>query len=180
MLLKCCTQYASKFEKLSSGHRTVKGQFSFQSQRIFKLPYNCTHFICQKDYVQNPSNQALAVCELRPSRCTSCIQKKQRNQRSNCQHPWIIDKGGNSKKIYFCFIDYAKAFDCVNHNKLWKILQESGIAAHLTCLLRNLCKGQYAELQLDMEQQTSSKLGKEHVKAVYCHPAYLTYMQSTS
>ena len=128
MLLKCCTQYASKFEKLSSGHRTVNGQFSFQSQRMFKLPHNCTHFICQKDYVQNPSNQALTVCELRNSRCPSCIQKKQRNQRSNCQHPWIIEKGGNSKKIYFCFIDYAKAFDCVDHNKLWKILKTDGNA----------------------------------------------------
>ena len=94
---------------------------------------------------------------------------------------WIIGKEKELQKIfYFCFIDYAKAFDCVNHNKLWKILQESGIAAHLTCLLRNLCEGQYAKLELDMEQQTSSKLGKEHVKAVYCHPAYLTYMQSTS
>ena len=125
MLLKCCTQYASKFEKLSSGHRTVNGHFSFQSQRMFKLPHNCTHFICQKDYVQNPSNQALTVCELRNSRCPSCIQKKQRNQRSNCQHPWIIEKGGNSKKIYFCFIDYAKAFDCVDHNRLWKILKQT-------------------------------------------------------
>ena len=68
----------------------------------------------------------------------------------------------------------------MDQNTLWKILQEMEIADHLTCLLRNLCKGQYAELQLDMEQQTSSKLGKEHVKAVYCHPAYLTYMQNTS
>ena len=82
------------------------------------------------------------------------------------------------KNIYFCFIDYAKAFDCVDHNKLWKILKEMGIPDHLICLLRNLYAGQ--QLELDMEQQTGSKLGKEYVKAVYCHPAYLTYMQSTS
>ena len=62
----------------------------------------------------------------------------------------------------------------------WKILQEVGIPDHLTCLLRNLCAGQKQRLELDMEQQTGSKLGKECVKAVYCHPAYLTYMQSTS
>ena len=84
------------------------------------------------------------------------------------------------KTIYFCFIDYAKAFDCVIHKKLWKILQEMGIPDHLTCLLRNLCAGQEATVKLDMEQQTCSKLGKQHVKAVYCHPAYLTSMQSTS
>ena len=68
------------------------------------------------------------------------------------------------KNIYFCFIDYAKAFDCVYHNKLWKI-QEMGIPDHLTCLLRNLYAGQEAT-ELDMEQQTGSKLGKEYVKTV--------------
>ena len=83
------------------------------------------------------------------------------------------------KNINFCFIDYSKAFDCVDHNKLWKIFQEMGIPDHLTCLLRNL-QVKKQQLELDMEQQTSSKLGKEYVKAVYCHPAYLTYMQSTS
>ena len=55
-----------------------------------------------------------------------------------------------------------------------------GIPDHLTCLLRNLYAGQEKQLELDMEQQTGSKLGKEYVKAVYCHPAYLTYMQNTS
>ena len=92
---------------------------------------------------------------------------------------WIIEKAREfqKKNIYFCFIDYAKAFDCVDHNKLWKILKEMGIPDHLTCLLRNLYAGQ---LKLDMKQQTGSKYEKEYVKAVYCHPAYLTYMQSTS
>ena len=84
------------------------------------------------------------------------------------------------KNIYFCFIDYAKAFDYVDHNKLWKILKEMGIAEHLTCILRNLYADQEATLELDMEQQTGSKLGKEYIKAVYCHLAYLTYIQSTS
>ena len=84
------------------------------------------------------------------------------------------------KNIYFCFIDYAKAFDCVDHNKLWKILKEMGISDHLTCLLRNLYAGQEATVRTGMDQQTGSILGKEYVKAVYCHPAYLTYMQSTS
>ena len=61
------------------------------------------------------------------------------------------------KNIYFCFIDYAKDFECVDHNKLWKILKEMGILDHLTCCLRNLYAGQKQQLELDMEQQTGSK-----------------------
>ena len=83
------------------------------------------------------------------------------------------------KNIYFCFIDYAKAFECVDHHKLWKILKEIGTTDHLTCLVRNIYASQEAT-ELDMEQRTASKLGKQYVKAVYCHPVYLTYMQSTS
>ena len=61
------------------------------------------------------------------------------------------------KNMYFCFIDYAKAFDCVDHNKLWEILKEMRIPDHLTCLLRNLYAGQEATVKLDMEQQIGSK-----------------------
>ena len=65
---------------------------------------------------------------------------------------WIIKKAREFQRtIYFCFIDYAKAFDCVDHNKLWKILQSMGIPDHLTCLLRNLYAGQEAA-ESDMEQ----------------------------
>ena len=71
---------------------------------------------------------------------------------------WIIKKAREfQKNIYFCFIDYAKAFDCVDHNKLMKILKELGIPDHLTCLLRNLYAGQEQHLELEMEQQTGSK-----------------------
>ena len=69
---------------------------------------------------------------------------------------WIIKKAREfQENIYFCFIDYPKAFDFVDHNKLWRILKEMGIPDHLTCLLRNLYAGQ--ETELDMEQQTGSK-----------------------
>ena len=71
----------------------------------------------------------------------------------------------------------AKAFDCVDYNKLWKIFKEMGIQDHVTCLLRNLYVDKEAT---DTEQLTGSKLGKEYDKAVYCHSAYLTSMQSTS
>ena len=70
---------------------------------------------------------------------------------------WIIEKAIEfQKSIYFCFIDYAKAFDCVDHNKLWKILKEMGIPDHLICLLRNLYTSQEATVRTDMEQQTGS------------------------
>ena len=71
---------------------------------------------------------------------------------------WIIEKARDSQKnIYFCFIDYAKAFDCVAYNKLWKILKEMGIPDHRTCLLRNRVQVRKQQLELDMEQQTGSK-----------------------
>ena len=84
------------------------------------------------------------------------------------------------KNIYFYFIDYAKAFGYVDHNKLWKILTEMGIPDYLTSLLRNLYAGQAATVRIGHGATDWLKLGKEHVKAVYCHSAYLSYMQSTS
>ena len=80
---------------------------------------------------------------------------------------WIMEKAKEfQKNIYFCFIDYAKAFDCVDHNKLENSSRNGNTRPQ--------------QLQPDMEQHTGSKLGKEYIKAVYCHPACLTYMQSTS
>ena len=80
---------------------------------------------------------------------------------------WIIEKAREfQKNIYFCFIDYAKAFNCVDHHKLWEILKEMWIPDHMTCLLRNLYAGRKQQLEPDMEQQTGSKLEKEYVEAV--------------
>ena len=97
---------------------------------------------------------------------------------------WIIKKAREVwKNIYCCFIDYAKAFDSVDHNKLWKILKEMGIPDHLSYLLRNLHSGQEATVRTgheNIEKWTFSKLGKEYIKAIYYHPAYLIFMQTTS
>ena len=94
---------------------------------------------------------------------------------------WIIKKAREfQKNIYFCFIVYAKAFDCVDHNKVWKILKEMWISDHLTCLLRNLYAGQEATVRTVHGTVDWFQIGKEYIKAVYCHPAYLTYMQNTS
>ena len=90
---------------------------------------------------------------------------------------WIMEKARQfQESIYFCLIDYAKAFDCVDHNKLWTILKEMGIPDHLTCLLRTCLEVRKQQLELDMQQQSGSKQKKEYIKTVYCHPAYLTYM----
>ena len=71
---------------------------------------------------------------------------------------WIIEKAREfQKNIYFCFIDYAKAFDCVDHNKLWKILKEMGTPDYLTCLWETCMQVRKQQLELDMEQQTGSK-----------------------
>ena len=105
--------------------------------------------------------------------------RRTRDQIANIR--WIMEKARECQKnIYFCFIDYTKNFDCVDHIKLWKILKEMGIPDHWTCILRICMQVRKQQLELDMEQQAASKSGKEYVKAVYCHPAYLTYMQSTS
>ena len=79
-----------------------------------------------------------------------------RDQIANIR--WIMEKAREfQKNSYFCFIDYAKAFNCVDHHKLWKILKEMGIPDHLTCLLRNLMQVRKQQLELDMEQQTGFK-----------------------
>ena len=77
-------------------------------------------------------------------------------------------------KIYFCFTDYTKAFDCVDHNKLREILQEMGIPEYLICVLRNL-QIKKQQLELDMEQQTDSKLEKEYIKAVFCNKGQIVW-----
>ena len=109
------------------------------------------------------------------------FRKGRRTRDQIANNHWIIEKAREfQKNISFCFIDYAKAFDCVDHNKLWKILKEMGIPDHLTCLLRNLYAGQEATVRTRHGTMIGSKQEKEYVKAVYCHPAYLTSMQSTS
>ena len=146
MLWKCWTQYASKFGKLSSGCRTGKGQFSFQSQRK-AMPKNA------QTTTQLHSSHTLVMFKILQVRLQQYVNRElpdvqagfrkgrgTRDQIANIH--WIIEKARQfQKNIYFCFIDYVKAFDYLDHNKLWKILQEMGIPDHLTCLLRNLYAG---------------------------------------
>ena len=105
----------------------------------------------------------------------------QKNQRSNWQH--LLDHHKSNrvpKKIYFCFIDYAKAFDCVDHNKLWKILQEMRIPDHLVCLLRNLYAGQETRVRTRRGTTDWFKIGKEEGQGCILSPClfnlYAEYM----
>ena len=101
-----------------------------------------------------------------------------RDQIANIR--WIMVKAREfQKNIYFCFIDYAKAFDCVGHNKLWKILKEMEIPEHLTCLLRNLYAGQEATVRTG-HGTTLVPNRKKNTSRLYIVTAYLTSMQSTS
>ena len=94
---------------------------------------------------------------------------------------WIMEKAREfQKNIYFCFIDYAKAFDYVDHNKLWEILKEMGIPDHLTCLLRNPYAGQEATVRTGHGTTYWSQRGKGVRQGCILSPSYLTYIQSTS
>ena len=130
MLWKCYTQYVSKFGKLNSGHRTSKVmlkilQARFQRYMDHELPDVQAGF------------------------------RKGRGKRDQIASIlWIIEKARKfQKNIYFCFIDYAKAFDCVDHNKLWNILQKMWIPDYLTCLWETCRQVRKQQLELDMKQQ---------------------------
>ena len=100
--------------------------------------------------------------------------RKTRDQIANIH--LIVEKARKiEKSIYLCSIDYAKIFDCVDHNRLWNTPKERGIPDHLTCLLSNLPAGQEATVRT---LYATDWFRKEYDKSVYCHSVYLTYMQS--
>ena len=115
------------------------------------------------------------------SRCSSWFRKGRgtRDQIGNIR--WIIKKAREfQKNIYFCFIDYAKAFDCVDHNKLWKILKEMGIPDHLTCLLKNLYTGQEATVRTGHGTTDWFQIGEGVHQSCILSPCLLNLYDSTS
>ena len=112
-------------------------------------------------------------CELPDAQAIFRKERETRDQFANIC--WIIKKAREfQKNIYFCFIDYAKAFDCVDQNKLLKILKEMGIPDYLTCLMRNLYASQEATVRTGHGTTDWFQIGRSYVKAAYCHPDYLT------
>ena len=157
MMWKCCTQYASKFGKLSSGHRTGKGQFSFQSQRMFKLPHNCTHLNAGKVKLKilQARLQQYVNSELPDVQVGFIKGRGTRDHIFNIR--WIIKKAREfQKNICFCFIEYAKAFvwittNCGKFFKRWEY-QTTWPASWEICMQVKL-----QQLELDMKQQTGFK-----------------------
>ena len=163
MLWKCCTKHASKFGKLT---RTGKGQFSFQSQRK-AMPKNAQ--TTAQLHPSQASKVMFKILQARPQQymnrklpdVQAGLRKGRRTRDQSTNIRWIIKKAREfQKNIYFYFIDYAKAFDWVDHNKLWKILQEMGIPDHLTCLLRDLYAGQEATVGTGHGTMDWFKIGK--------------------
>ena len=115
---------------------------------MFKLWYDCAHVSKVMLKILQPKLEQYVKQENSPVQAGSRKDRGTRDQIANIC--WIIKKPKArefQKNIYFCFIDYTKAFDCVDHNKLWKILQEMGIPDQLTCLMRKLCTGQEAKVR---------------------------------
>ena len=166
---------ATALEK-GSFHSNPKGR---QCQRMLKLPHNCTHLTRQESNAKILQARLQQYVNLELPDVQAGFRKGRGTRDQTANIHWIIKKAREfQKNIYLCFIDYAKAFDCVDHNKLWKILKEIGIPDHLTGLLRNLYAGQEATVRTGHGTTDWFQIG--YVQAVYCQPTYLTYMQSTS
>ena len=186
MLWKCCTQYVSKFGKLSSGHRTGKGQFSFQSQRK-AMPKN-VQTIAQL-HSSHTSKVMLKILQARLQKYMNCelpdVQAGFRKGRG--PEIKLPTSGGSSKEqensrktSNSALLTTPKPLtvwittNCGKFLKWWEYQITWPASWEISMQVKK------QQLELDMEQQTGSKLGKECVKAVYCHPAYLTFMQSVS
>ena len=166
MLWKCFTQYTSKFGKLSSAHRTGKCVF-------IPIPKKgnakeCANY-CTIALISHANKVMLQILQARLQQDINWELpdvwagfRKGRGTRDQIVNiHWIIKKARElEKNIYFCIIDYAKDFDCVDHNKLWKILEETGISDHLTCLLRNLYAGHEATVRTGHGITDCFKIGK--------------------
>ena len=119
---------ATGLEKVSFHSNLKEGQ----CQRMFKLPHNCTHFTCYKGNAQNPQARLQHYMNQELTDVQAGFRKGRGTRDQIANIHWVIEKAGEfQKNIYFCFIDYTKAFDCVDHNKLWKILKEMGIPDYL-------------------------------------------------
>ena len=187
ILWKCCTQYASKFGKLSSGHRTGKGQFSFQSQRK-AMPKN------PQTTAQLHSSHMLVKWGLKfskPGFNSTWTVKFQMFKLvlEEAEEPEIKlpTSTGSSKKqessrktSTSALLTVPKALTVWITTNCGQLLKRWEYQTTWPASWEIYMQVKKQQLELDMEQQTGSKSGKEYVKAVYCHPAYLTYMQSIS
>ena len=172
-------------KKLSSGQRTGKGQCSFQSQRA--VPKNVQIIIqfCSFCMLIRLSSKSFKL-GFNNMRTENFQMYRLSLEKAEEQEIKLATSAGSQKKarkfpknVCFCFIDYERAFVWITTN-CEKLLKRWGYQTALPASCEICVQVKKQQLNLDMEQQTCSQLGNEYVKAVYCHPAYLTYMQSTS
>ena len=156
---------AKGLEKVSFHSNPKEGQW----QRIIKLLYNCAH--------SHVSKVMLKILQAKLQQFVNWEHRKGRGTRVQIANiHWIIEEAREfQKSIYFGLIDYTKTFDCVDHNKL-KSLKRWEYQTTLPASWETCMQVKKQQLELDMEQLTGSKLGKEYIKAVYWHPAYLTFI----
>ena len=163
---------ATGLEKVIFYSNPQKGQCQIMS----KLLYNCNHF-SQQGNVKNPSSQASAVREF--SDVQSGFRKGRRTRYQIANIHWIIEKAREfQKNIYFCFIDYVKVSDFVDHNNLWKFLKEMGIPDHCNCLLRNLYVGQEATVRIGHGTTDWFQIGKGVCQGCILSPCLFKLMIS--
>ena len=188
MLWKCCTQYASKFGKLSSGHRPGMKRSVYIPIPKKGNGKECSNY-CTIALISHASKVMLEILQARlqqyMNRELPGVQtgfRKGRGIRDLIANIcWIIEKAREfQKNIYFCFIDYAKAFDCADHNKLWEILKKMGISDHLTCLLRDLYAGQEATVRTGHGTTDWFQIGKGVCQGCILSPCLFNLYQSTS
>ena len=147
MLLKCYTQYVSKFVKLNSGR--------WESSVFIPISKKCNAKNCSNYHtivlLSNASKVMLKILQQYVNQEFPDVQtgfRKDRGARDQIASiHWIIEKAKEFQKNIYYFVDYSKAFDCVGHSKQWKILKEKGVPDHLICLLRNLYASQEATLR---------------------------------
>ena len=150
MLWKCCMQYTSKFGNSAVATRQEKSVFITIPKKGNAKECSNYHTIA---LISHASKVMLKTVQARLQQymnweCQAGLRKARGTRDQIAYIHWITEKAREfQKNIYFCFIDYAKAFDCVDHSKLWKILEKMGIPDHLTCLLRNLYAGQEATVR---------------------------------
>ena len=148
---------------------------------MLKLLHNCTHLTCSKVMLKILQDRLQQYVNHELPNVQAGFRKDRGTRDQIVNICWIIEKAREfQKNIYFCFLDYAKAFASMDHNKLWKILKEMGIPDHLTCLLRNLYAGQEPTVRTGHGTTDWFQPGKGVRQGCILSPAYLTYMQSTS
>ena len=174
MLWKCCTQYASKFGKLSSGHRTGKGQ----------SPKECSNY-CTIALISHASKIILKILQARLQQYVNCelphVQAGFRKGRGTRDQIASSTKRESSIKTSISgLLATPKPLTMWITTNCGKFVKRWEYQTTLPAFWEICMQVRKQQLELDMEQQTDSKLGKEYIKIVYCHPAYLPYMHSTS